>query len=237
MSPHRSHLAVALFIWIGALGALPAHARDEPPVARGPVASLGLESGVGWMPAQGLFPALPAAHDFTTLCAGLRVRLPGTVADYVVRLSVMDVRLKNGNYLGRGHDWNDVQFVWFDPVRLYYLQVNRERVFARTGPWTWRWSLGLGLGVLSGTMVMQNAQGCRSSNWRTADTDPAWGGCYHDPDPYGSTIVDFPPLMGFLHGAIGASRRYGSATFIAEAGLFLPGFFGVSVAVEWDFPR
>jgi hypothetical protein len=97
--------------------------------------------------------------------------------------------------------------------------------------------VGAALGVLTGGLIMQNAQGCRPSNWRTPDTDPAWGGCYHDPDPYASSEVDFPPVMGFLHGAIGLSRRFGAASLHVEAGLFLPGFFGLTIAVEWDYPR
>ncbi len=189
------------------------------------------------MPALGLSPVLPAAHDFTTLDAGLRVRLARPAADWVLRLAAMDLRLSDGNYRGRGYDWDDTQYAWFGTTRFYYLQVDHERFFARAGSWRWSWSVGAGLGLLSGRMVLQNAQGCRAANWRTPDTDPAWGGCYHDPDPYGSSVTDLPPVMGFLHGALGLSRRYGVASLHVEAGLFLPGFFGFSVAVEMNYPR
>ena len=97
-------------------------------------------------------------------------------------------------------------------------------------------ALGAALGWLDGALLLQNAQGCDASNWRHADTDPAWGGCYHDPDPYPASVVDFPPVMGFFHGALGARRRIGAATWHAEVGMFLPGFFGFILAVEWDFP-
>lgn len=198
--------------------------------------TVGVEAGAGWMPALALWPALPAAHDFTTVGFGARIRHRGHAADWVLRLAFLDLRFQDGDYLGRGHGWEDVQHVWFDPVRALYLQVNREREFARTRGWRWYWSAGGGLGWLDGAMLLQNAQGCDASNWRHPDTDPTWGGCYHDPDPYPASVVDFPPVMAFLHGAVGARRRIGAATLHAEAGFYLPGFFGFILAVEWDFP-
>ena len=242
MFPRIFQLAVALLI---GLGPLPAQANDAPilpplraasPPATGPGVSVGVEVAAGWMPAVGLWPAVTAAHGFTTTGAGLRVRLPRPTADWVMRLSILDLGLQDGNYKSRGYDWDDTQFVWFDPARFYFLQANREQVFSRMGRWRWSWSVGGGLGLLTGGMTLQNAQGCRPSNWRHADTDPAWGGCYHDPDPYGSTRVEFPPVMAFLHAAVVLSRRYGPATFSVEGGVFLPGFLGLSVAVEMDFP-
>ncbi len=199
--------------------------------------ALGAEVGAGGLPAVALWPALPAAHGFTTAGVGVRARWNGIAADWVLRLAFVDVALEDGNYLGRGHGWEDTQYAWFEPARSVYLQLNRERAFARTAGWTWVWSVGGGLGWLDGAMLLQNAQGCDGSNWRRPDTDPTWGGCYHDPDPYPAETVDFPPVMAFLHGAIGAWRRVGPSTVRAAAGLFVPGFVGFILAVEWDFPR
>jgi len=226
------HLVILAVASLAGIAVRPgcAHAQLRPD-------AIGAEVGSGGLPAFALWPALPAAHGFTTAGFGLRARWSGRSADWVVRLAFLDVQLRNGNYLGRGHGWEDTQHVWFDPVRSVYLQVNRERAFARTGDWTWVWSVGGGLGGLDGAMLLQNAQGCDGSSWRRPDTNPTWGGCYHDPDPYPASPVDFPPVMAFLHGAVGAWRRVGAATLRAEAGLFVPGFVGIILAVEWDFSR
>jgi hypothetical protein len=95
----------------------------------------------------------------------------------------LSINLENGNYLARGDGYDDVQHVWFTPIRFSYVQVERWFDFARTGAWVWFFSAGAAVGVLSGRLRLQNAQGCRASNWRHADTDPVCGGCYHDSDP------------------------------------------------------
>lgn len=196
----------------------------------------GIEVFIGGLPASLLSAVVRTTQDIGVGGVALRFARFGYGGGWRLRAGVMMINLHNGNYLVRGHGYDDVHYVWFSPVRFGYLQVDRCFDMAHIRAWTGFVSIGAAVGVLSGSLRMQKAQGCRTLNWDHPDTDPTWGGCYHDPDPYGSDTYVFPPAGGFLHVALGM-RRYviRDLLTILEIGLFLPGFAGISLAFEWNF--
>lgn len=196
----------------------------------------GIEVTGGGLPAGAMSAVVRSAHGLEFRGAAARLSWPVRGGGWRLRAGMLDIKLQNGNYLARGYGYDDVQYVWFEPIRFFHVQADRWFDFARTGAWTWFFSAGAAAGALTGRFQMQNAQGCRASNWRRPDTDPAWGGCYHDPDPYGSDTVKMPPAGAYLHLAAGIRRfmaHKAKASF--EAGIFLPGFAGFSLALEWNF--
>ncbi len=196
----------------------------------------GFEVSAGALPAWAMSAAVRSHRDLGAAGAALRFFWPARSGGWRLRAGFWEITLQDGNYLARGYGYDEVQYVWFDPIRLVHLQADREFSVARTGVWRWFAAAGAGAGWLSGSLRMQNASGCTAANWRRPDTDPAWGGCYHDPEPYGTEPYRLPPAGGFLHMAIGTRRAVVRNCGLAlEAGLFLPGFAAFSLAFDCRF--
>ncbi len=173
--------------------------------------------------------------------------------DMVVRLmfGFMMGSQDNGNWLGRGHDWNeldytefhDLNFLWADVSFIYHWEV-APKFFLGVGG-------GVGLGWVMGSIYTtpSSLQGtgapCDSSNYDDCSVCHPSGvtcsksGCpvselERNPDREKSGKV--PPVLPALNGVF--SMRYDFWRHMSarlNTGIFLPGFWSFELSVEWVF--
>ncbi len=173
--------------------------------------------------------------------------------DMVVRLmfGFMMGSGDDGNWLGKDHDWNeldytefhDLNFLWADVTFIYNWEVAKNFYLGVGG--------GIGLGWVMGkvytTPSSLNGTGtpCDSSNYSDcSQCHPSGAQCssssckraslVNNPDREKSGSV--PPVLPALNGVF--SMRYDFWRHMSarlNTGIFLPGFFSFDLSLEWIF--
>lgn len=166
--------------------------------------------------------------------------------DIVVRLMMgfMMSEKDDGNYLGRGHEWDetdytefhDLNFLWADVTFIYNWEVAKNFYLGAGG--------GIGLGWVMGKIYTTASTGCTSSNYddctlcRPTNSTCTTSNCDRDsikqhPDREKAKV---PPVLPALNGVF--SMRYDIFRHLSarvQAGIFLPGFFMTNVSLEYLF--
>ncbi len=166
--------------------------------------------------------------------------------DMIVRLmfGFMMSEKDDGNYLGRGHDWDEVDytefhnlnFLWADITFIYNWEVAKNFYLGVGG--------GIGLGWVMGKVYTTGSEGCTSSNYDNCTAcRPAGAVCTsskcdrdsfrNNPDREKARV---PPVLPALNGVF--SMRYDIWRHMSarvQTGIFLPGFWTTNVSVEWVF--
>lgn len=167
--------------------------------------------------------------------------------DMIVRLMMgfMMSEKDDGNYLGRGHEWNEVDytefhnlnFLWADVTFIYNWEVAKNFHLGLGG--------GIGLGWVMGKVYTTGSEGCTSSNYddctacRPAGADCTSSKCTRDSlktNDANREKARVPPVLPAINGVF--SMRYDIWRHMSarvQTGIFLPGFWMTNVSLEWVF--
>lgn len=193
-------------------------------------------------------------HNFYLHAAGAHfIRRKGGL-DIIVRVMFGPkwmTEKDDGNWLGRGHDWDeldytefhDLQYLWADVSFVYNWQLAKGFYIGAGG--------GVGLGVVFGKVYTTHSSyeggstDCSSSNYSNCSLCHPSGarcdknGCERSSivnNPDREKSKDVPPVLPNLHGVL--SFRYDiwrHTSVRLGTGIYLPGFWFMDLSVSWIF--
>jgi hypothetical protein len=177
---------------------------------------------------------------------------------FVRRKALMDMTIRvmfgfydiaDGNWLGRGHEFNETDYTEFHDMNFLWADIT----------WTWHTRLakqfylaygaGIGIGWVTGSVYTTPSLNCSKDNYGDARLCSPWGSspttpCTKDGCPR-SSLAGFPtrekekavpPVLPAINALIGLRYdffRHLSMRF--DTGIFVPGFFYVQLGLTGMF--
>lgn len=193
------------------------------------------------------------SHNLYRHGFGLHFSRRKKALDMVVRLmfGFMMSSSDDGNWLGKGHDWNeldytefhDLNFLWADVTFIYNWEVAKNFFLGVGGGIGLGWVMGKvyttpsslnGTGTPCDRSNYDNCSQCHPSGAQCSSGSCGRASLINNPDREKSGSI--PPVLPALNGVF--SMRYDfwrhmSARF--NTGIFLPGFFSFELSLEWIF--
>ena len=165
--------------------------------------------------------------------------------DMTVRVMFGFYDLADGNYLGRGHDFDETDYTEFHDMNFLWADIT----------WTWHTRLakrfylaygaGIGIGWVTGSVYTTPSEGCTRDNYGDArDCKPSGLICDKDgcdradlkTHPLREKEGSVPPVLPAINALIGLRYdffRHLSMRF--DTGIFLPGFWYVQLGLTAMF--
>jgi hypothetical protein len=170
-------------------------------------------------------------------------------ADVTVRLMFQSYGLKDGNWLGSGHDWDEMDYTEFHTMNFLFMDVSGTGYTKLAKQFYLAYGGGVGLGWVMGKVYTSSSytngiagSACSRSNY----SDPSQchpvgvtcskGGCKQSDLTSQHEKEAVPPAMAALNLHLGLRYdffRHLSMKF--ETGLFLPGFWYFQLALTAFF--
>lgn len=232
----------------------PKPARAKPPVVYGVGANYQFLIMPQFFLRAFLRAARSSSHNLYRHAFGAHFVRRKASLDIIVRLMWGRFMTKDddGNWLGRGHDWDELDytefhnldFLWADVTFIYHWKITKGLFFGLGG--------GIGLGVVFGKVFTTEsyingdpATPCDQSNYSNCSVcHPAGASCTSSrcdrssiqSNPNREKSKDVPPVLPALNGVL--SLRYDiwrHTSVRLTTGIFLPGFYMLDLSLEWVF--
>lgn len=176
-----------------------------------------------------------AAHEVNTPSYAMKFIYRTKNTDVIIKGSYWAINAPDGNWMGIGHDWEDMEYTEFKDFRFAWGQVNVMWNQPLITGLYFIYGGGIGAGAVMGDIYTTPAYNCTADNWRNATTNPL-GGCWHMNNSPEREKEDVPRVMAALEATLGLRYDlFSNVSFKLETGLFLPGFWHLSASVELLF--
>ena len=193
---------------------------------------LGVEVRQNIVPEFFLNLFMRAAHEVATPAYSAKFIYRTKTTDVIIKGSYWDIKAPNGNWMGIGHDWEDMEYTEFQNFKFVWGQINVVWNQPLITGLYFIYGGGIGAGAVMGDIWTTPAYNCTADNWRDATTNPI-SGCWHSPLDPEREKEDIPRVMAALEATFGLRYDlFSNVSFKLETGLFLPGFWQVSGSVE-----
>lgn len=176
--------------------------------------------------------------------AGIHFVRRKKLMDMTVRVMFGHYGVSDGNWLGKNHDWTEVDYTEFHNMNFLWADIT----------WTWHtrianhfylaYGVGIGVGWVMGKVYTTPSEGCTASNYHdTRSCHPTGMLCDGDSCPRESLAThplrekeSVPPVLPAINGHIGL--RYDIFRHLSlklDTGLFLPGFWFFQLSITAFF--
>lgn len=163
--------------------------------------------------------------------------------DMTVRVMFGWYDLKDGNWLGRGHEWDETDYTEFHDMNFLWADIS----------WTWYREVaknfyigggaGIGVGWVTGSVYTTPSEHCNAENYSDCRVckPSTWvcdqGGCERgQPHPLREKEKDVPPVLPAINGHF--ALRYDFFRHLSmkfDTGIFLPGFWYLQLSLTAMF--